>query len=77
MKLYAVHNEDGEILAAVPVAPTDVVWPTPRAPEGAYSAEIEIPEHLEAIELYELCTQYVVERRVEGHRLVRRDRPGH
>ena len=71
MKLYAVHNESGEILAAVPVTSTDVVWPTPIAPEGAHSAEIEVPEHLAEMDLYELCTTYVVERGDEGHRLVR------
>ncbi len=70
MRLHAVHSESGEILAAVLVAPTDTVWPTPVPPEGAFSAEIEIPGQLADMDLYDLCTKFVIDARGEQPTLV-------
>ena len=54
MKIVALHNKSGEILAAVHLTP-NYTGPRPVAGKGTQIVELEVPQSHASIGLFEIC----------------------
>ena len=76
MKLHALYNQAGEILAAVPLdhpgsEQHGIPLPRPMPQKGQLAAELTVPPEFAHLPLYELCTQLSVDTRSDRPALVR------
>lgn len=70
MRITAVFDADGTILAAVPTDP-DYIGPVPAPPEGTEVEEFDVPDSATEMQLDELCAGFRVdkgEKRLVDHK---------
>jgi hypothetical protein len=67
MKITALYNKTGKILAAA-VVRDDIKGPVPVASKGSKVGTFEVPLALRDLELHQLCTGHRIDAR--GNRLV-------
>ena len=66
MKIYAIFDDAGEILAAVPKDPPHpsdryIPPPIPVAQAGQKAAELEVPKEFAHLSFHEVCTKMRVD----------------
>jgi len=61
MRLEAVHDDQGVILAAIAFDDDDTPRPHPVAGEGQTSGTFEVPDELAEVPLEVLCTRLTVD----------------
>ena len=61
MKLIALYDADGRILAAAGVTEGDTPGPVPVAGEGTEVGTFDVPESASELRLDEICTRHRVD----------------